>query len=127
MNDVELARLEEQLERLLAAQPPPGLRARVARRVAGELGRQSIDWLTYGGLAAAALVLWANLSWSVSRNTTYIEPLPPSEATIAAQIRELLPELSEAEARRHAVLLQGAARLPNGNAIRRTAALGVTY
>ena len=127
MNDVELARLEQQLEQLLSIQPPPELRTRVARRVASELGLQSIGPLTYAGLAAAALVLWANLSWTVSRNTTYIEPLPPSDATIAAQIRELLPELSEAEARRHAILLQGASRLPAGNAIRRTAAMGVTY
>ncbi len=127
MNSMELARLEQQLERMLAVEPPLELRARVARRVANELRRQSIDWWTYAGLAAAALVLWVNLSWTVSRNTTYIEALPPSVATTAAQIRELLPELSEAEARQQAVLLQGASRLPDGNALRRAAAMGVTF
>ena len=127
MDDYQPTKLEQQLEGLLRDEPSPELRSRVVRSVASELRRQSIDPLTYAGLVAAALVVWANLSWTVSRNTTYIEPLPPPDPTIAAQIRELLPELSEAEARRQAVLLYGAARLPDGNAIRRTAAMGVTY
>jgi len=123
VTDPKLAELEQQLEQLLAAPVPFGLRARVGRRVARELRRPSIDWLTYAGLAAAALVLGANLSWTVTRNTKYVAPPPPPAAKIAAQLRELLPEMSEAEARRQALLLSGSARRPNS--VRRTAS--VTY
>lgn len=126
MNDVELIRLEQRLERRLAVDPPPELRARVARSVARELRRSSIEWFSFAGLAAAAFALWADLSWTASRNTSFLEPAAASDTNVAAQIRELLPELSAAEARRQAVLLQGAAQFPDGNAARRAARLGVT-
>jgi hypothetical protein len=128
VNEVELVRLEQRLERRLAVDPPPALRARVARRVAAELKQQRLqDSIAFAAAMAAALVLWANLSWTASRNTTILEPPAASDATIAAQIRDLLPDLSEAEARWQTVVLTRAAQLPDGNATRRAAELGVTH
>jgi hypothetical protein len=127
VNERELQNLESELERLLCTEPPPGLRAGVARRVKDELRRRPLDWLTYVALAAAALVLWANLSWTVSRGTVFVESLPPTDAEAVAQLRELLPEMSETEVRRQALVLRGAAHLPDGNATRRAATLGVAY
>jgi hypothetical protein len=106
--------LERQLERRFPAAPAPELRARVAQTVAGELRRQAIESYSFLGAAAAAFVLVVNLSWTASRNTTFAEPPDAANATVAAQLRELLPELSEAEARRHAVLISAALRLPGG-------------
>jgi hypothetical protein len=127
MNDVELSRLEQRLARLSPAAPPAELRKRVARTVTWALRRQSIERLTFAGLAAAGLVLGANLSWIASRSATFVKPPAASDADIAGQIRDLLPDLSEAEVRRQAVVLRCAAGLPDGNAARRAARLGVIY
>jgi hypothetical protein len=126
MNDADFAPLERQLAQRLPVDPPPELRARVARTVARELGRQSIEWFSVAGVAAAALVLLANLSWTAGRDATSFEPPRASDAAIAAQIRDLLPHLSDAEVRWQAAMLKRAARLPDGNAARRAAELGVT-
>lgn len=107
MNDAELPQLEQQLEQLLAAEPPAALRARVARRVARELWSDARDWWTYLGLVAAALALWANLSWTVSGGITFARAAPPPSDALAAELRELVPEWSEAQIRHRALLLEG--------------------
>lgn len=128
MEDRELERFEAELAESLAIWPRPELRSRVARTVAGELqlGRRN-EWLAFVGATAAVLALVANLSWSVARGTSHAEPAPRPDERMVAQLRELLPEMSEFEARRHALVLRGAARVPDGNAMRRAGAMGITY
>jgi hypothetical protein len=128
MSDSELKILEGELQQLLLIEPPTRLRAGVLRSVSDSLRRRpTIDWLSYAAFAATALVLWANLSWTVTRSTAFVEPAVLPSAAAVAQIRELLPGLSEAEARHQAVVLTSGARRPDGNSVRRVAALGIGY
>jgi hypothetical protein len=128
VDDRELERFEAELVESLAVWPRPELRSRVARTVTRELTRdRHNEWLAFVGAAAAVLALLANLSWSVARGTSYSEPAPRPDDRIVAQLRELLPDMSESEARRHALVLRGAARVPDGNAMRRAGAMGITY
>jgi hypothetical protein len=104
----ELLALENELQRLLATAPAPVLRARVARRVADELRHQRRrDWLGYAAAVAALFVLWANLSWSVSRATTYSWRAGESAPISAEWIEQLVPGISRREALRQAMVLTG--------------------
>jgi hypothetical protein len=104
----------EQLERDLADRPrldpPAELRERVIDGVRAELQRNGArnGWTFAAAVAAAALV-WANLSLSATLGTDY-SPQPgslrPPVDEVAEQIQQLLPELSQREALRQAVLLQ---------------------
>jgi hypothetical protein len=95
------------VERELASRPgvapPAGFRGRVLAAVARELDsphRSSRRW--WAGAAAAA-VLWANLSLSVAHDAgwrTAPEPDPAEVAALAAEVHALLPDLPEPEARR---------------------------
>jgi hypothetical protein len=104
----ELMALENELQQLLAAAPSPVLRERVARRVADELRRmRRRDWLGYAAAVAAMLVLWANLSWSVSRATTHNWRAGESAPISADVIEQLVPGISRREALRQAIVLTG--------------------
>jgi hypothetical protein len=104
----ELLALENELRRRVAAAPAPALRERVARRVADELRRmRRRDWLGYAAAVAAMLVLWANLSWSVSRATTHNWRAGESAPISAEWIEQLVPGISRREALRQAIVLTG--------------------
>ena len=107
------------MERRLASRPPPmpsaGHRERVLAAVARELAARRAPWWRrpavwqMAAAAAAVLVLWANLAV-----TTAGRPLALGTedgngralASAAAQIRAVVPGLSEREARRQALLLR---------------------
>jgi hypothetical protein len=103
------------LERLLEARPSPphdpDLRRRVLEAVAGELadeGRAGPGsfWRFAAGVAAAVL-LACNLAVSVAHDTDWrLDAPPPPEDDTAGRIAGLLPELSEPEAQRQALLLR---------------------
>jgi len=106
----ELKPLERDLTERLQAAPSPGLAQRVVVAVRAELRRDRMRrrWAFAAGAAAAVLV-WANLSLSAAQATDYdlrlgSERQPVLE--VAEQIRQLLPEISQREALRQAVLLQ---------------------
>ena len=95
----------QQLERDLAGRPRPGppaeLRQRVIEGARVELRRNgSRNGWTSAAAVAAAVVVWINLSMSVTHATDYGSrpdtPRPPV-GKLAAQIRQLLPELSESD------------------------------
>ena len=106
----ELDALESQL-RQLPGHPLPELRSRVLLGIAQELWRQHRhDWYGYAMGVAAMLVLWANLSWTVSRDTSYDWHARGSNEVTVEQIEKLLPGVSKGEARRQAMLLGGGRR-----------------
>ena len=126
----ELDRLERDLAERLCPGPSTELRDRVIRTVEGELGHAGLPpaglrraglpstrasgWLAFAVSTAAAVLIWVNLSLSAAQATSYdlrIPAEPHSLDATARQIRELVPEMSKQEARRHAVLLHGGADL----------------
>jgi hypothetical protein len=117
--DGELPPDLEELERRLTARRPTGPPAELRRRVLTAVRRASGEgeggfWRYVAGVAAAAL-LAVNLSMSVANNTDWhLRGTPgPSEAG-ADRAREVVPELSEREARRQAVLLRARSQLTPG-------------
>ncbi len=114
MDDNQLPAELQQLERELAGRPrpvpPAELRRRVIDGARAELRRNgSRNGWTFAAAVAAAVVVWINLSMSATLGTDY-GPGPdtagPPVDKVAAQIRQLLPELSQRDALRQAVLLQ---------------------
>lgn len=125
MNDAQLpddlANLEGQLAARAQPGPAAGLRERVLVAVGRELRRPPVtapeidDWRFAAALAAAVL-LWANLSMSVTLEPSWSRMLAPEPETgrleaAVAEERRLLPGLSEREAYRQAVLAQAGTRL----------------
>jgi len=120
MEDEQLSAELEELERDLAgrprAEPSADLRERVIEGVQAELRRRKArnGWAFAAAVAAAALV-WINLSLSATLGTDYgprrVRPRPPVDR-MAQQIQQLLPELSDCEALRQAVLLEAGWDLP---------------
>ncbi len=116
----ELHNLEQELLSGGPARPAPELRATVLRTVRRELGRTSSRRVLRGSFwgfaaaAAAAALLWANFSVSAANNTdcppTSREARPNIRDT-ARRIRELLPEMTEDESIRHALLLPASSPL----------------
>jgi hypothetical protein len=102
----ELDALETQLLRLRNAVRAPSLRGRVLFTVAQELRRErQRGWRLYATAVASLVVLWANLSWMASRDTTSLW-FARSDMTVSAeQIEALVPGLSRREAARQALLL----------------------
>ena len=109
----------QELERDLAGRPrpvpPAALRQRVIGGVRAELRRNgSRNGWTFAAGLAAAVVVWVNLSLSATLATGFGSKRggtgPPVEK-VAEQIQQLLPELSDEEARRQAVLLQAGSDL----------------
>jgi hypothetical protein len=129
MNEPELPPELERLERALARRPCPGpsaeLRDRVLRTIEAELvlaapGQAesartgSGGWLRFAVATAATVLVWVNLSMSAANATSHDLGPPAGPHALdetARQIAELLPEVSEQEARRYAVVLQGGAEL----------------
>ena len=129
MNEPELPNELERLERELAERPCPepsaDLRNRVlgtveaeldgtAPRPAESLRTRVSGWLTFATATAATVLVWINLSLGAANASSYDLRLPPQPHSLdetARQIRELLPEMSEQEARRYAVILEGGADL----------------
>jgi hypothetical protein len=75
-----------------------------------------VTWSFAAAVAAAALV-WINLSLSATLATDFngraVTQGPPVEQ-VAQQIRQLLPELSDDEALRQAVMLRATSNMPAG-------------
>ena len=129
MNEPELPHELERLERALARRPCPepstDLRGRVLRTVTAELDQAELGraesprtraggWLSFAVAAAATVLIWMNLSMSAANATRYGMRVPAEPHALdetARQIRELLPGMSQQEARRYAVILQGGADL----------------
>jgi hypothetical protein len=110
----ELDALELHLQQL-PGQPTPELRGRVLRYVAEELRRQRLyHWCWYAAAVAAMLVLWANLSWTASRDTSYDWRVRGGGQISVEQIEQLVPGLSRREAARQAFVLSGGVRIPAG-------------
>ncbi len=107
----QLAKLEQRLVAERVRGVPPELRRRVLERAEQELRRlrdvQRRDrWL----LRAASVVLAASVCWVVAFATNYVPPAPVrvvDPAPVARRLQELVPELSEREAERLAVLFSG--------------------
>jgi hypothetical protein len=112
----DLAELERLLSRRRRPAPPADLRQRVLAAVRrASAGEVAGFWRFAAGVAAAAL-LAINLSMSAAGNTDWHlagEPAPDCAAS-ADRIHEVLPELSEREARRQAVLLRARCYLTPG-------------
>ena len=126
----ELERLQRELARRPRPAASPELRDRVMRSVRAELGegaaasagrpeterarRPRSGWLTFAAGLALGVLLWMNLSLSAAQTTSYDRHLPPETASVeptASQIRQLLPDLPEEEALRHALVLQAGSDL----------------
>ena len=110
----DLQRLERRLARRPREGPPAALHGRVMAGVEAALRRQPSGGWQMLAAAAAAVVLWLNLSLSATNATD--GPLrargtrEPVER-IARQIEQLLPDLPREEARRYAVLYQSGSEL----------------
>ena len=123
MSDFELPDDLAHVERMLATsrlgEPPAGLRRRVQKSI--RLGIQSDSlvhvpdsasaWSFFVGLAAA-IAVWANLSFSaLNQGVTIASPvLAPDVDRQTALLVELTPELSRDEARRQVLLLSSGLR-----------------
>ncbi|MFO0841921.1 MAG: hypothetical protein U0797_05900 [Gemmataceae bacterium] len=109
----DLAALERDLEGRLDAEPPAALR----RRVLAALGRELADrprrlsWRP--ALAAAAVLLWINLSMSVTNNASWPgdEGFEGDRVETARRIRDLVPGLPQSEVNRQALLARSSPRL----------------
>ena len=111
------------LERELAGRPRPepteALRRRVMDAVHGALGagpspvRRAMSAWEFAATIAAAVVLWMNLSMSAVNRMDWEADgrLRNGIETAVALVRDLAPELSEAEARRQVLLLKAAERM----------------
>jgi hypothetical protein len=129
MNEPELPDELERLERELAERPCPepsaDLRDRVLRLVEASLDGAELrraeparpragGWLSFAVATAATVLVWINLSMSAANATSYDLRLPAETDAVdetARQIRRLLPEMSEQESRRYAMILQGSGDL----------------
>ena len=110
----DLERLEQQLASRPREEPPPRLRGRIMGCVEIELRRTRSFFDGRMLVAAAAALVWLNLSLSATNATQ--APLgssdPPELAEpLARQIEQLLPELPRVDARRLAVLYRAGSGL----------------
>ena len=106
----ELEALEGQVAARDCSRLPGGLRDRVMDGLQVELrrDRRRKRW-TFAAQAAAAAVLWINLSLSITQSTNLgleLGTSPPSVDALAQQVQEILPDISQRETRRQALLLQ---------------------
>ncbi len=113
MNDWQLPPELESLERELAArsapQPTAELRQKITSGVHNRLRRESrLDFWRFAAAAAIVAAVWINLSISAASETDLnfrLADIRPSVEQTTRQIRNILPEMSEADARREALLL----------------------
>jgi hypothetical protein len=119
MNDYQLPPELESLERELAARSIPlpiaELRQKITSGIHNRLRRESrLDFWRFAAAAALVAAVWLNLSLSAARETNFHFQLAdnrPSVEQTARQIQNLLPEMSEDDARREALLLCAGANL----------------
>ncbi len=108
----ELARLEADLTARARLEPPGELRERALTAVRAELRADELrSWWSFGAVASAAALLCLNLSLSALSPPIDGHQLVDARQSIAARaqlIRELLPEVSEAEARQPSLVHQPA-------------------
>jgi hypothetical protein len=104
----DLAHLERRLAERPRQEPPADLRQRVLAALGRGCGREATGFWRFVAAVAAAVVLAINLSMSAANDTDWRlgGDLAPKQTASADRIREVLPELSEREARRQAVLLR---------------------
>ncbi len=106
----ELAQIEADLAARARREPPAELRERTLMLVRAELRADARrSWWSFGALAAAAALLCVNLSLSAISPTINGHQLVDARQSVAARarlIRELLPEVSEREARRPSLVYQ---------------------
>jgi anti-sigma-K factor RskA len=113
MNDWQLPPELESLERELAARstlrPSADLRRIITSGVHSRLRREGrLDFWRFAAAAALVAAVWLNLSLSAARETNFHFQLAdnrPSVEQTAREIQNLLPEMSETDARREALLL----------------------
>ena len=112
------------LERLLAVRkspcPSPGFSDRVLGAVRDELSRRRsspskrLGFWNFAAAAAAVAVVWVNLSMSVVNNTEWDFRQTGNgkeRRILAEEIRELVPEMSKAEAAWRAATMLASAQL----------------
>jgi len=111
----DLLQLEAELAGRPKAEPPPSLRGRALGAVRAELGRTVSrrsalrSFWGFAAGAAAAAFLCANFAMSLTRDTDcgLRRRLETADlASAAREIRAVLPELTEREALRQALLLK---------------------
>jgi hypothetical protein len=113
MNDWQLPPELESLERELAAQSAPQLRAELRRRITsgvhnGMRRERQLDFWRFAAAAAIVAAVWLNLSLTAASVTDFHFQLAdnrPSVEKTAREIQNLLPEMSETDARREALVL----------------------
>jgi hypothetical protein len=111
----DLAELERRLADRRPPVPPADLRRRVLAAVRRASGEGEGGFLRFVASVAAAALLAVNLSMSVANNTDWhLRGAPGPDEAGADSVRELVPELSEREARRQAVLLRARSQLTPG-------------
>jgi len=114
----ELRALEDALVQRTRQHPSPELRERVLDEVRLAVQTQTRtntrrgDAWQFAAAVAGAVLLWMNLSMSATQATDFgfrrslSNGAGESVEAIARQIQEIAPELTPAEARRQAVLMQ---------------------
>jgi hypothetical protein len=103
----ELDALESELRRLRKVACSPSLRDRVLLAVAQELrDERPREWRLYVAAVAAIVVLWANLSWTASRETPSHWSSHSDVTASAERIEVLVPGISRREATRQALLIE---------------------
>ena len=110
-----LGEIECWLKAMDRPEPSAALRTRVMADVRGQLRRdhRQRTW-SYAATLAASVLIWLNLSLSAATVTDYrLRAHDQTEVVVClgAGIRALLPEMSEREAARQALLLRCGARL----------------
>ena len=110
----ELVELERELAGRRRAEAPAGMRTRVLTGARAELGaRRRMAWWSFAASVAAAAVLVANLSISVTLTTDYGLHVDGAVAAVARPgygESDAVPGLSERDLKRH-VMVARAARM----------------
>ena len=107
----ELQRLERELTARPREEPPSWLRGRIMDCVQIELRRRRPFFDRRVLLAAAAALVWLNLSLSATNVTQGPSGSREFAEPLAQQIGQLLPELPRADARRLALLYRSGSGL----------------
>ena len=116
----DLADLESRLAGRPRLEPGATFRDRLLAAVRQELqdGGAAPGWRAswqFAAAVAAIVVLWANFSMSVANDTNWRlagDPKSVDTKALAAELRKLFPDMSEQEANRQALVVQGRSRLP---------------
>jgi hypothetical protein len=113
---LELESLERELATRSTLQPAAELRHKITSSIHNRLRRESrLDFWRFAAAAALFAGVWLNLSLSAASQTDYHFQLTDERQSVektTRQIKKLLPEMSEAEARREALVLCTGVNLP---------------